>query len=118
MIITELEVFKRAHTFTLYMYKITTSFPKEELYGIVAQIRRAASSINANLMEGAARRTNKEFKHFIYISRGSTSELIYHIMLAKDLGYINPPVADKTINELNEINRMLNGLLKNIKDDH
>jgi four helix bundle protein len=96
------------------MYKITASFPALENYGLTSQIRRAASSINANLMEGSARQTNKEFKQFIYVSRGSANELIYHIMLARDLGYIKPETANKCIEELHGISKMLNGLLKTL----
>ncbi|MDR1361494.1 MAG: four helix bundle protein [Rickettsiales bacterium] len=116
MIIQELEIFKRAHIFTLYMYKITKNFPKDEMYGLISQIKRASGSINANLMEGAARKTNKEFEHFIHISRGSVQELIYHIMLSRDLEYIKNDIAEKCIDELQQLGKMLNGLLNNIKE--
>jgi four helix bundle protein len=115
MIIQELEVFKRSHVFTLYMYKITKSFPKDETYGLISQIRRSAASINANLMEGGARKTNKEFEQFIHIARGSVQELIYHIMLSRDLEYISENIAKKCIDELHQIGKMLNGVLNNIR---
>jgi four helix bundle protein len=109
-----LEVFKRAHILTLYIYKITEKFPKSELFGLVSQMRRAAVSINSNLMEGAARRTTGEYKQFIGISRGSVEELLYQIMVARDLKYIPKLVADKTIGELRQIGKMLNGLTKKL----
>ena len=113
--IEDLEVFKRAHVFTLYAYKLTSKFPKEEQYGLVSQIRRAAYSINSNLMEGAARKTNGEFKQFIGIARGSVGELIYQMMLARDLNYIPGVVGNKCIEELQQISKMLNGLLRGLK---
>jgi four helix bundle protein len=117
MIIEELDVYKRAHSLTLQLYKITHSFPRDELYGITSQIRRAAASINANLMEGAARQTNNEFCRFIYIARGSIEELKYHITLARDLKFISKDSSDKIIDELKQIARMINGLLKVINNN-
>ena len=110
-----LEVFKRAHVLTIYIYKITEKFPKSELFGLVSQMRRAAVSINSNLMEGAARKTNGEYKQFVGISRGSVEELLYQIMVVRDLGYINETIAKRTIEELRQIGKMLNGLMRNLK---
>lgn len=115
MKIEELDVYRRAHVFTLYMYKITASFPREELFGLTGQIKRAAASINANLMEGCARKTNGEFRQFIYVSRGSAEELVYHLVLARDLHYIQEDIAEKCIKEIKEIGKMINGLLKVIQ---
>lgn len=112
--VENLEVYKRAHKFTLEIYRIATNFPKDETYGLSSQIKRAASSINANLMEGAARNTNKEYKQFIGIARGSAAELIYHLTLVKDLKFIDSTVADDLIDEVRQITRMLNGLQKSI----
>ncbi|MCL2369497.1 MAG: four helix bundle protein [Alphaproteobacteria bacterium] len=111
----DLEIYKRAHTFTLYMYKITRDFPDTEKYGLTTQIRRASGSINANIMEGAARKTNGEYKQFLYIARGSIEELVYHITLAKDLGYISELIGNRCINELSEMGKMLNGLINATK---
>jgi four helix bundle protein len=77
MIVKDLDVFKKSYKFTLRIYEITRKFPKEELFGLVSQMRRAAYSINSNLMEGSARGSVKEYARFILISRGSSGELEY-----------------------------------------
>ena len=115
MKVEDMDVYKRAHIFTLYMYKITSEFPKEERYGLTSQIKRSSASINANLMEGSARKTNGEYRQFIHIARGSAEELRYHLILARDLNFVSDLIANKCLDELNEISKMLNGLLKVIK---
>jgi len=110
----DLEVYKRMHVFALYMYKITSDFPSDEKYGLISQIRRAAVSVNANIMEGGARRSNGEYRQFLYIARGSVEELVYHVTISKDLDFISELVANRCIKELNEIGRMLNGLINSI----
>ncbi len=73
----DLEIFKKAHKLTLYLYKLTEDFPKSEQFGLTSQIRRAASSICANLMEGSHRHSSKEFRQFVGIANGSAGELKY-----------------------------------------
>jgi four helix bundle protein len=114
-IVQDLEIYKRAHIFAMYMYEVTANFPKEEVYGLTSQIRRAAVSINANIMEGSARKTNNEYRQFLYIARGSIEELTYHMTVAKDLKYMSELVADKCIEELRQMGKMVNGLIKCIK---
>jgi four helix bundle protein len=114
MLITEqLDVFKLAHSVTLQVYRLVASFPKDELYGLSSQMKRAAVSINSNLMEGGARKTDAEKRHFASIARGSASELKYQIMLAGDLDFINGEQVDQITNDLNRILQMLSGLIKN-----
>jgi four helix bundle protein len=108
--VDNLNVFIKAHSITLDIYKITELFPKTETYGLVSQMRRAAVSIGSNLMEGGARNTNGEYKQFIGVARGSTNELKYQVMVARDLGFINKDVADNIIKESNDIINMLIGL--------
>lgn len=79
---------KRSHKLTLNIYKITERFPQTEKFGLVSQMRRASSSICANMMEGSHRLNRKEFRQFTGIAKGSAGELKYYILLAKDIGYI------------------------------
>jgi len=112
--VEELDVFQKAHRLTLELYKLTALFPVEEKYGLVSQIRRAASSINANLMEGSHRNNSGEYRHFTGISKGSVGELKYHILLSRDLGYLDSDCYIVLKNELEEISRMLTGLIKSL----
>ncbi|MGH7538719.1 MAG: four helix bundle protein, partial [Gemmatimonadales bacterium] len=81
----ELKVWGKAHALTLNLYKLTRSFPKEELYRLTAQIRRAAASIGANIAEGCGRRSRRDFARFLQVGLSSASELQYHLLLAADL---------------------------------
>lgn len=84
----DLVVWDKAHALTLDLYRVTRTFPKEELYGLTSQIRRAAASIGANLAEGCGRRSDGEFARYLLIAMGSASELSYHLLLARDLDYL------------------------------
>ena len=95
-------------------YKITQGFPQTEKFGLVSQMRRAASSIAANLIEGSHRISRKEFRQFVSIAKGSAGELKYHMMLSKDLGYVLVKEYDSLITDLEEISKMLNGLIKSL----
>ena len=86
----ELQVWQKAHQLTLAVYGITAVFPREERYGLTSQLRRACSSIAANLAEGCGRNGDVEFARFCSIAMGSASELEYHLLLAKDLKLIKP----------------------------
>ncbi len=81
----ELKVWEKAHALTLAVYQGTRCFPREEIYGLTSQLRRAASSVAANIVEGCGRRSDGEFTRFLQIARGSASELEYHLLLARDL---------------------------------
>ena len=91
------------------IYKITKEFPKEELYGIVSQIRRSAVSISANIAEGAARNSNKEYIQFLYIALGSLSELETELIISNRVGYLKNELIFK---KLIEIKKLLLGLIK------
>lgn len=86
--VEQLNVYKRAFALTIDLYKITEKFPKSEMFGLVSQIRRAAISINSNVMEGGARNSVGEFKQFIGVARGSVSELKFQIKVSKELNFI------------------------------
>ena len=84
----DLRVWERARQLTLQVYKVTGSFPREERYGLTSQIRRWSASIGANIAEGCGKRSNNEFQRFLQIASGSASELDYHLLLARDLGFL------------------------------
>ena len=84
-----LTVWRKAHELTLSAYKVTASFPREELYGLKSQLRRSCASIPANIAEGCGRDGDPEFARFCQIAMGSASETEYHILLAHDLGLLN-----------------------------
>ena len=97
----ELKVWQKAHHLTLAVCQIAAGFPREELYGLTAQIRRSCSAISANLAEGCGLNGDAEFARFCSIAMGSASELEYHLLLARDLKLIKPSdyveVAQRTI---------------------
>ncbi len=108
--IEELDVFKLAHELTLNVYRSTSTFPRHETYGLVAQLRRAAASVPANLAEGAGRLNRREYRQFVGVARGSTSEAGYHILLAKDLGYYSPTQYEQLRQGYERIGQMLTRL--------
>lgn len=114
--VEDLEVFKKSHELTLAIYRLTESFPQTERFGLVTQMRRAAASICTNLLEGSHRLNRKEFRQFTGIAKGSVGELKYHILLAKDLGYL--PIEEYHVlkTEIEQISMMLNGLVKSLTD--
>ena len=111
----ELRVWQRAHALTLSVYRATASFPKDERFGLTIQLRRAASSIAANLAEGCGRNGDAEFARFCSISMGSASELDYHLLLAKDLDLIAVSDYSELARQTAILRRMLNVLLQKLR---
>ena len=111
----DLAVWKRAMKLTKEVYQVTRNFPADERFGLTNQIRRAAVSIPSNLAEGHARAGAAEFARFISISMGSVAELETQLMLARELEYGDPEALEKTLQDLNEIGKMLRGLAKAIQ---
>jgi four helix bundle protein len=109
--VNDYEVFKRSHQLTLDVYEKTKDFPREELFGLVSQMRRAAYSIPMNLKEGSAG-TESEFFRFVRIALGSKEELEYQLLLAKDLNYITQEDWKILTKEAEEIGKMLYGIIK------
>ena len=105
-----LKVWTKAHELTLTIYQCTRKFPKEEMYGLSSQIRRASASIGANIAEGCGRRSDPEMKRFVQIARGSASELEYHLLLAKDLQLLTAGEFKNLEAKIFEIQRMLASL--------
>ena len=97
------------------IYKLTQTFPKEELYGITSQIRRAAISVASNIAEGAARSTQKEFYQFLSIASGSLSEVDTHLEITYRLKYISKEFFEKTLSQIEKCSALLNGLKKSLK---
>ena len=100
-------IWQRSHQLTLDVYKVSQSFPKEELFGLTSQIRRAISSIPTNIAEGCGRNSNKDIAHFLQIAIGSASEVEYELLLAHDLQYINKDEYERLINETVAIRKMI-----------
>jgi len=113
----DLQVWQKAHEVTLAVYRITSAFPRSEIFGLTRQMRRAASSIGANLAEGCGRGGRAEFAHFCSIAMGSASELEYHLLLARDLKLIKPEDYNDLSPRVIELKRMLTGLRKKLKTD-
>lgn len=108
-------MWQKAHALVLEVYKIPKEFPKQEMFGLVSQLRRSSSSITTNIVEGQLRKTTKEYLQFLYNSRGSLEETGYHFLLAKDLGYIDNIEYIFIENRYEEVSKMLNALIKRIK---
>lgn len=107
-----LPIFQSAHDLVLGVYKLTRAFPQEERYGLVSQLRRSSASIAANIVEGNARGHKKEFLEFLYIAKGSLAETNYHLLLARDLGYIKEELYQEIKNKSEEVGKQLVGLIK------
>jgi four helix bundle protein len=113
----QIRVWEKAHQFTLEIYKVTARFPKEELYGLTSQLRRASASIAANIAEGFGRGGNVELARFLQMAIGSAYEVEYHILLAKDLGLVNKESNESLEVRIIEIKRMLAALLLKVRAD-
>ena len=110
----DIKVWQRAIELVVDIYSCTRSFPKEELYGLAGQLRRAAVSIPSNIAEGKGRRTDKEFLLFLHHARGSVFEVESQLTIAGLLGYIPESEVRRLGNSAGEIARMLSGLIKAI----
>jgi four helix bundle protein len=103
----DLKVWEKAHLFTLKVYEFTKVFPKEEMYSLINQIGRSASSIPANIAEGCGKNSNKDFANFLNISLGPANESEYFLILSKDLLYLKEENYITLYNLINEIKSML-----------
>lgn len=110
-----LDVWEKAHNFVLKIYTLTKSFPNDEVYGLISQIRRASTSIPTNIVEGSSRGSEKDFARFLQISIGSASEVEYLLLLSKDLKYIDDTLFTDLQNEVITIRKMLINLTKKLK---
>lgn len=113
--VEEVPVWEKSHELTLLIYKVTDKFPKREIYGLTSQLRRSSSSIPANISEGFYRKSTRELLQFLYTARGSCGETLYHIKLAKDLGYLREVDYKLLKNGYHEVGRQLNGWIKSLR---
>jgi four helix bundle protein len=111
----KLDVWKKSVEMVTTLYEVTRTFPSDEKFGLVSQIRRAGVSVPANIAEGAARQTAKEFCRFLSIAQGSASELETELPIARNLGYVSREDYQRIHEEINTIARMIVGLARAVK---
>jgi len=109
-----LKVWGKGHELTLLVYRLSKSFPKEELFCLTQQLRRSSSSIPTNIAEGCGRGSNADFARFLWIANGSAKEVDYQLILARDLGYLNESDYQVARNLVIEVMRMLSGLIQTV----
>lgn len=107
----DLIVWQKAHELVLAIYKVTNNFPEKERYGLSQQIRRASTSVAANIVEGKSKKTDKEFSAYLYNSRGSLEETRYHLLLSKDLKFIDEVQYNDLEKLATEVSLLLNKLI-------
>ena len=110
----DLEIWKRGILLVEIVYEATRTFPKEELYGLTSQMRRAGVLIPSNIAEGFGRRHNAEYKQFLFIALGSAAELITQLVIAQRLGYLTIENADALTDETDQISKMTMSLIKKL----
>ena len=113
----DLQVWHKAHALVLESYKVTNAFPRQEMFSMTSQIRRAAVSIAANISEGCGKQGNGEFQRFLGMAAGSASELEYHFLLSRDLGFIAEIEYERPNSHVIEVKRMLASLLRKVNTE-
>ncbi len=108
---------QKADDLTVEIYEITRSFPREEIYSLTSQMRRAAYSTPSNIAEGASRSSQKDYLHFLYIARGSISEVSYFIHLSQRLKYLNAENHVRLEKQADEASRVLTGLIRSVEKE-
>jgi four helix bundle protein len=114
----ELSVWQKAYQLCVEVYRLTRKLPKEEIYNLTSQIRRAAVSVPSNIAEGYGRRTGPDYIRSLYIAYGSVCELETQIMLSGDLGYSAKSELEKTLSGVAEVERMLKALIRSLEKKH
>ncbi len=107
----KLLVWQKAHQLALNIYKTVKHFPKEEMFGLTSQMKRASTSIPMNIAEGCGRKSDKDFCRFLIITFGSANELEYQIILSTDLNFLEIEQSRQLLAQIEEIKKMLNGLI-------
>lgn len=113
---TDLEVWKEAHKLTLLIYRLTQRFPKEEIYGIVSQLRRAVISIESCIAEGFSRYHYKDRLNFYFDARGSIAEVQSQLITAKDLGFLSEDEFQEAYQQTEKVNVILGGLIRSTQN--
>ena len=111
-----LKVWQSAIDFTIKIYEVCRNFPKDEVFGLTSQIKRAVVSIPSNISEGCGRETLKDFIHFLFIARGSCYEVSSHIEVCRRLDFISETNYYDLLRDVDAIGKMLNGLIKHYKE--
>ena len=114
----ELKVWQKAIDFSVEIYKITSSFPAEEKFGLISQLRRSAVSISSNIAEGSSRTSDKEFFHFLSISIGSAYESETQLIISNRLKYVNDTNFEELTKKVTEIQKMLHAFAEIIKNKY
>ncbi|MEI8138469.1 MAG: four helix bundle protein [bacterium] len=114
---TKIVAWQKADDLTVAVYEGTRSFPKDELYALTSQLRRAAYSVPANIVEGSSRESKKDYLHFLYIARGSLSETRYFIHLSRRLKYADDAACKLLLDQANETMRVLAGLINAVEQE-
>lgn len=112
----QLRVWEEAHRLTLEVYRITKDFPKEELFALTNQLRRASTSISSNIAEGCGRGSNKDYSHFLQMAIGSAFEVDYQLLLAKDLSYLDKENYSQINEKVIVLKRQLAALLQKVRN--
>jgi four helix bundle protein len=112
-----LKVWEKAHALTLDVYKVTKAFPRDEIYGLTSQVRRASVSVGSNIAEGACRNGDAEFARFLQMAAGSASEVEYQLLLARDLELLKSADYQRLSKAVVEVKRMLASLLQRLRAD-
>ena len=112
---TDLDAWKEGHKLVLMVYEITKTFPKEEIFGNVNQMRRCAVSITSNISEGFSRQSYKEKIQFYSMSQGSTTELQNQLLISRDVGYISNEKFQKSAEQSIKVHKITSGLIKKSK---
>ncbi len=112
-----LQVWHKAHALVLAVYRASAKFPSDERYGLTSQVRRASVSISANIAEGCGRRTDDDFARFLDYAMGSASEVEYHLLLARDLGFLGAGTHEHLHEQTTEVKRMLASFLGKLRAD-
>ncbi len=107
-------VWQKSHQLTLDVYKVLKDFPKDEIFGLISQMKRSSSSIPTNIAEGCGRNTDKDFARFLIIAFGSANELENQFILSKDLKFIDLETSEKLLFQIEEIKKMLNSLISKL----
>jgi len=111
----DLIVWRKALDLATLIYRITARFPRFELFALTSQLRRAAVSVPSNIAEGTARRTTREFVAYLHFARGSLAELETQVLLAVQVGYLNDVDAQQIQRAIDEVGRLINGVLRGLK---
>ena len=110
----KLDIWQKSHALTLQIYEVTATYPNNEQFGLMNQMRRSAASIPTNIAEGCGRNSKPDFARFIDIALGSANELHYQLILSRDLKYIDSETFDKSADNVIEVRRMMYGFRSNL----